>query len=115
MKKLYWLLVLLFTGQGLFAQPYIVKVNRSNNEPEEVTIYINPKNPAQIIAGSNIKNLYISNDTGHTWTEKTLTSKTWGVYGDPVVYANDSGHLFYCHLSQTRPLLSGSYDWLERI
>lgn len=115
MKKLYWVAALIFCSQGLWAQAYIVKVNRSNNEPEEVTIAINPKNPAQQVAGSNITNVYTSSDSGRTWQEGTMKSATWGVYGDPVVYAGDSGHFFYCHLSQTKPPLDGSYSWLERI
>jgi hypothetical protein len=115
MKKLYLVAALIFCSQGLWAQSYIVKINRSNNEPEEVTIAINPKNPAQQLAGSNITNVYTSSDSGRTWQEGTMKSATWGVYGDPVVYAGDSGHFFYCHLSQTKPPLDGSYSWLERI
>lgn len=115
MKKYCWLLLGLFFSAQLLAQPYIVKVNRTNNDPEEVTIFINPKNPAEVVAGSNITNVYYSSDTGQTWTERTMKSSTWGVYGDPVVYANDSGHFFYCHLSQTKPPLTPNYEWLERI
>lgn len=115
MKKQYWLLALVFITANAFSQSYIVKVNHTNNSPEEVTIYINPKNPQQMVAGSNITNYYTSNDGGKTWDENKLTSKTWGVYGDPVVYANDSGHFFFCHLSQTKPPFDGSYSWLERI
>ncbi len=115
MKK-YIILSLTFTISLLaFSQSYIRKVNRSNNDPEEVTIYINPKNPQQMVAGSNITNVYYSDDGGETWEENTLTSKKWGVYGDPVVFANDSGHFFFCHLSQTKPLMDHNYSWLEYI
>ena len=115
MKKLYWLLALVCIAAQATAQPYIVKVNRTNNDPEEVTIAINPQNPQQMVTGSNITNVYTSADGGKTWDENRLTSKTWGVYGDPVVYANDSGHFFFCHLSQTKPPMDNSYSWLERI
>lgn len=115
MKKYIASVLGFFMVTAAMAQSYIVKINRTNNDPEEVTIYINPKNPAQMVAGSNINNVYTSNDSGRTWTEKTLKSSAWGVYGDPVVYANDSGHFFYCHLSQTKPPLTQNYEWLERI
>lgn len=115
MKKYVLLLTATAISLTTFSQNYIRKVNRTNNEPEEVTIAINPNNPQQMVAGSNITNVYVSEDGGQTWDENTLASKKWGVYGDPVVFTNDSGHFFYCHLSQTKPPLDNSYSWLERI
>lgn len=115
MKKYAILLLITTISLSAFSQKYIRKVNRSNNDPEEVTIFINPKNTEQMVAGSNITNVYVSEDGGQTWEENTLKSKTWGVYGDPVVFANDSGHFFFCHLSRTKPPMDNSYSWLERI
>lgn len=115
MKKLATLTLITTISLSAFSQNYIRKVNRSNNDPEEVTIFINPKNTEQMVAGSNITNVYVSDNGGQTWEENTLKSKKWGVYGDPVVFANDSGHFFFCHLSQTKPPIDDSYSWLERI
>lgn len=115
MKRIAAIIVTLFISITAFSQNYIRKVNTSNNNPEEVTIYINPKNPDQMVAGSNITNVYVSEDGGQTWDESTLKSKKYGVYGDPVVFANDSGHFFFCHLSRTKPPMDDSYSWLEYI
>jgi hypothetical protein len=37
-------------------------------------------------------------DTGRTWTNNTLTSSL-GVWGDPVIVCDTSGHFYYFHLS----------------
>jgi len=66
--------------------------------PEEVSIAINPKNPAQIVAGANINNYYFSSDTGKTWEHANLKS-TYGVGGDPVVITDTAGNFYYFHLS----------------
>ncbi len=115
MKRIVAIAITIGLSLSAFSQNYIRKVSRSNNDPEEVTIYINPKNPQQMVAGSNITNVYVSEDGGQTWDESTLRSKKYGVYGDPVVFANDSGHFYFCHLSQTKPPLDASYSWLEYI
>ena len=94
------------------AQYPIVTIDNSTVNPNEPTIYINPNNVGNIVAGSNIDNLYVSIDTGKTWKLKVLTSSL-GVYGDPVVYCDDVGNFFYCHLSATK---SKRYPhWIDRI
>ncbi len=80
----------------------------SKNEPEEVTICINPKNPSNIAAGSNINNFYFSSDTGKTWHSGILESK-FGVWGDPCIIADTSGNFYYFHLSNPP---NGS--WIDR-
>lgn len=40
----------------------------TKNSPNEPSICINPKNTKQLVAGSNIANLYTSEDGGVTWT-----------------------------------------------
>lgn len=80
----------------------------SKNEPEEVTICINPKNPAQIAAGSNINNYYFSSDTGKTWHSGILKSK-YGVWGDPCIIADTSGNFYYFHLSNP-----SDGNWIDR-
>lgn len=66
--------------------------------PEEVSIAISPKNPAQVVAGANINNVYFSSDTGRTWEHNNLKS-TYGVGGDPVLITDTAGNFYYFHLS----------------
>jgi len=94
------------------AQYQIVTIDNQTYMPNEPSIYINPANPAQIVAGSNINNLYVSNDTGKTWQISTLRS-SFGVYGDPVVYADEYGNFYFCHLSATKG--KKFPHWIDRI
>ncbi|MBK9733513.1 MAG: T9SS type A sorting domain-containing protein [Saprospiraceae bacterium] len=79
------------------------------NFPNEPSITMDPKNPANLIAGSNLNNIYISKDTGRTWVEDNLTS-SYGVWGDPVIAVDTAGHFYYFHLSNPQ---NGS--WIDRI
>jgi hypothetical protein len=94
----------------------IVKVNTESNNPNEVSIAINPLNPAQVVAGSNIYNLYFSTDSGFSWTEKILKS-SMGVYGDPVVHFMPNGACLFAHLAMNkdRSKKDGSYSGLDRM
>ncbi|MGE5431555.1 MAG: T9SS type A sorting domain-containing protein [Syntrophomonadaceae bacterium] len=100
----------LFTFSPTNAQYTNVKINKANNQPEEVTIAINPANPLNIAAGANLNNYYYSFDGGKSWNEGTLTS-TFGVWGDPSVAFDADGSLFYAHLSAPP---SPGY-WIDRI
>lgn len=103
---------LLFLQTLLFAQYPIVTIDNKTYGPNEPSIYINPANPSQIVAGSNINNHYVSSDTGKTWEIKTLRSSL-GVYGDPVIYADEYGNFYFCHLSATK---TKKYpNWIDRI
>ena len=75
--------------------------------PNEPSIAINPKKPSQVVAGSNIDNVYFSSDTGKTWTKSKLTSN-YGVWGDPVIMTDTNGHFYFFHLSNAE-------DWIDRI
>jgi hypothetical protein len=99
--------LLLFCNFSSFAQFRNVLIG-SKNEPEEVTICINPKNPARIAAGSNINNYFFSSDTGKTWHSGTLGSK-YGVWGDPCIIADTSGNFYYFHLSNPT-----DGNWVDR-
>ncbi|MCK9616551.1 MAG: exo-alpha-sialidase [Lentimicrobiaceae bacterium] len=82
----------------------------SNNEPEEPSIYINPHNTQQIVAGSNINNFYFSQDGGYTWAEHQLTSSLYGVWGDPCLLFDTTGSIYFFHLSNPT-----SGNWIDRI
>lgn len=80
------------------------------NLPNEPSITINPNNTNQLVAGSNIDNVYTSNDGGLTWTKNTLSS-TYGVWGDPVVIADNNNNFYFFHLSNP----GSSQSWIDRI
>lgn len=81
----------------------------TSNKPNEPTIAVHPKDPNILLAGSNIDNLYRSNDGGKTWTEHTLRS-TYGVWGDPVIIPDTAGNFYFFHLSNTP-----GGNWIDRI
>lgn len=66
--------------------------------PCEPSIFINPKNPKNIVAGSVLDYAHTSFDGGKTWSTQNLSSN-FGVYGDPCIVANNDGDFFYFHLS----------------
>ncbi len=89
----------LFNFVGLQAQQKLIKVNYSENSPEEVSIAINPVNPMQVVASSNINNYYYSVDGGITWKEKQMESMN-GIWGDPMVHFDSKGNLYFAHLGK---------------
>jgi len=110
--KITFTLIFLSLTINIFAQFKIVTIDNRTYGPNEPSIYINPVNPSYIVAGSNIRNLYVSNDTGKTWELKQLFSSL-GVYGDPVIYADEYGNFYFCHLAATA---SKKYPhWIDRI
>ncbi|MDR3611901.1 MAG: T9SS type A sorting domain-containing protein [Ignavibacteriaceae bacterium] len=108
--RLFILSILLIPLQ-LNAQYQNIKVNSSGNDPEEVSIAVNPVNPANLTIGANIFYCYSSTNSGLTWSQKNLTSSLFGVWGDPCLIYDAIGNLFYSHLSNTP---SPGY-WVDRI
>jgi len=95
-----------FVGHIVSGQNILIS---DNNNPNEPSIMLNPKNPAQMMAASNLNNYFISKDTGRTWTIHTQTSSL-GVWGDPVISVDTSGHFYYFHLSNPP-----NGNWIDRI
>jgi hypothetical protein len=83
--------------------------------PCEPSIAVNPKNPQNVVAGAILDHYYWSNDGGRTWEKGKLTSKTSGVYGDPVLLADWSGNVYYSHLSNPDGKGWSSDKLLDRI
>ena len=77
--------------------------------PNEPSIMINPNNPSEVIGGANLSNLYLSTDSGYTWTQQIVTSSL-GVWGDPVMAIDTAGDYYFFHLSN--PLVG---HWIDRI
>lgn len=111
MKTLYATTLLLVLPALVLGQYQNVRVSSPTaNQPEEVSIAINPANPLNLAAGANLRYGYRSTDGGLTWIESQLSS-TYGVYGDPCLTFDALGNLYYGHLSNPA---SGGY-WIDRI
>jgi len=82
----------------------------TSNQPEEVSIAINPTNPNYISAAANINHFFRSGDGGLTWQTSFLSS-SFGVWGDPSVIYDEVGNLYFAHLSN--PPFPGY--WIDRI
>lgn len=66
--------------------------------PCEPSIFINPLNVNNIVAGSVLDNVHYSFDSGLTWETKKLNSDL-GVFGDPCITADNLGNFYFLHLS----------------
>jgi hypothetical protein len=84
----------------------------NTNDPEEISICINPKNPNEVVAGANLNNVYHSINGGASWSKAILAEPNTGVWGDPVIFTDTTGAFYYSHLSNP-PFGSGS--WVDRI
>lgn len=101
---------LLILVSNSFAQYQNVRIDGpQSQQPEEVSIAINPANTSILAAGANIDHFYNSLDGGLTWGEKHMSS-TLGVWGDPCILFDSLGNLYYGHLSNP---ISGY--WIDRI
>ena len=105
--SLTFILISLFT-YGYSQHPNVVI--STANEPEEPSIYVSPVNPDKLVGGSNINNVYHSEDGGLSWSTGTLTSQQNGVWGDPCVIVDNVGDLYFFHLSNPQ-----SGNWIDRI
>lgn len=108
MKKAIIGLVSIACSLSLWGQHTNVLIS-NNYSPNEPSICINPKNTEQLVAGSNLDNVYYSHDGGSTWTQ-TPVSCPWGIWGDPAMFADTAGNFYYLHLSNPT---NGS--WIDRI
>ncbi len=94
-----------------------VKIYESNGQglgPCEPSIYINPTNTENIVAGSIVDYVHYSNDGGKTWKTDRLVS-SMGVWGDPCIVADNEGHFYYLHLSDPDGTNWHSENVLDRI
>jgi len=81
----------------------------SIDDPNEVSIALDFKNPKYLVAGANLNNVYTSSDTGRTWATNRLFSK-YTVYGDPCIISDYKGNFYYFHLSDYK-----NGTWIDRI
>ncbi len=105
MKQFSFLFFIFFTSISI-AQFTNVMIS-DQNTPTEPAIAINTNDTNILFAGANINNYYISTDSGNTWSSNQLSS-SYGVWGDPSLVIDNSGALYFFHLSNAS-------SWLDRI
>ncbi len=92
------ILFLFILISSIYSQsPYTNIQISASGGPNEPSIYINPKNTNQIVAGANTDKVYRSSNGGLNWTSSTLTG-TYQVWGDPCIITDTSGNFYYFHL-----------------
>ncbi len=78
-----------------------VKIYESDGNglgPCEPSIFINPTNEKNMVAGSILDNVHYSFDGGLSWETKQLNSDL-GIFGDPCITADNQGNFYFLHLS----------------
>ncbi len=83
-------------------------------QPCEPSIFVSPQDPKQMVAGIVLNKICYSHDGGKTWTLKVVESP-YGVFGDPVITADRSGHFYFAHLADPSGQGRSSDSWLDRI
>lgn len=83
-------------------------------KPCEPSIFINPKNPQNIVAGVVLNKTLHSFDGGQSWKLQFVDSP-YGVYGDPVITADYAGNFYFAHLADSDGRGRSSSGWIDRI
>ena len=83
-------------------------------KPCEPSIFINPVNSNNIVAAAVLNKTYTSLDGGRNWQTQEVES-TFGVYGDPVIYADYTGNFYFAHLADPSGKGRSNEQWLDRI
>lgn len=97
--KLFFIVIIVYFTSISFSQYKNIQVNTKDNNPNEVSIAINPLNPLNIVAGGNVNNYYYSFDGGNTWDNQTIVSDEYGVWGDPCLIFDPQGDPYFIHLA----------------
>jgi hypothetical protein len=84
----------------LHAQFVNIKID-SGNAYGECAITMNPKNTSEILAGSNLNNVYRSLNGGTTWT-KTQLNNAGADNGDPTCAIDTNGNFYFAHLKSAQ-------------
>ncbi|NND32595.1 MAG: exo-alpha-sialidase [Saprospiraceae bacterium] len=83
-------------------------------KPCEPSIYINPTDPDNIVAGIVLNKTLHSFDGGKTWSMQFVDSP-YGVYGDPVIMADYLGNFYFAHLADPAGKGRATESWIDRI
>ena len=107
MKYILLIILLSISQLNLYSQSKIshnskyknVKIFESKYAgPCEPSIAINKSNINEIVAGSILDFVHISDDGGLTWKTERMSSAL-GVFGDPCVISDSKNNFYYFHLS----------------
>lgn len=93
----------------LQAQVLLTAPPESSNEP---SLALHRSNPNLRLIGTNVNQVYRSEDGGLTW-EKREVKSDFGFYGDPVLLSAASGSFYLCHLARNSKL--SWPEWFDRI
>ncbi len=104
-----FLFVIVLGIQGFCQFPNVMITNEGQSISEP-SIIMNPKNPNELVAGSNLWHYFYSIDGGLNWTQGQLTSEENGVWGDPCLIVDTAGTFYYFHLSNP-----DDGNWIDRI
>ncbi len=102
------LIIILFETVCSFAQNENILI-QGTSSPSEPSIMIDPLHPNVMVAGAILDDVYISTDSGYTWSKDRLSS-SYGVWGDPVIAVDNKSNWYYFHLSNPR-----NGNWIDRI
>jgi BNR/Asp-box repeat len=108
------LLLLSSCKEGTYRNVLIYENKDSRLGPCEPSIFINPNNYNNIVAGAVLNSYHYSFDGGKTWDMGSLRS-SHGVFGDPCVIADGNGHFYYFHLADPEGTNWNSSRILESI
>ena len=105
--KIKWLLIFMatqFAGKAQFTNVKIPLPKKASYPYSQVepSIFINPKNNKEVIAGSVLNDYYYSKNGGQNWVSKSIKSKKNGVHGDPCMLIDYKGNYYYFHLSNVK-------------
>ena len=110
MKKniLFLIITVISASINAFSQHTNV-VLLEGNGLSEPSIFVDPNNLENIVAGSNLNTMYYSSDGGFTWNSSNMSSP-YGVWGDPCIISDSYGDFYYFHLSNP-----SNGNWIDRI
>lgn len=109
-KVIFTLLLVSFFVSNIYSQYTNITISTVSS-PNEPSICINPKNTNLLVGGANISSYYYTSNGGFNWTRGSLTSSSWGVWGDPCIICDTNGVFYFFHLSNS---VSPGY-WIDRI
>jgi len=101
-------LIVVFVPISASAQHTNILISKDNN-PNETSIIIDPKDTNRMVGGANLNNFYYSSDAGSHWQQGRLSS-SYGVWGDPAVMVDTTGAFYFFHLSNP-----SAGHWIDRI
>ncbi len=114
MKLLIFFLLIVSESFGVHKNIIINDLSVTGKGANEPSIWINPENINEIMAGSNLKFWYYSTDAGESWTSHVLES-SYGVWGDPCIITNANGEFIFSHLSNPPKDQHPDGSWIDRI